>query len=114
MISNMFDTVHTPQQYRGARLAEHALNTHQQFTLTVDGIAEPAQFNSLGEAVHALWALLATLPLAGVAAIAVLYGMRVHSRLNAAAYRRWLKRALFVMAVFLLVQYAYGAWLAAR
>lgn len=57
---------------------------------------------------------LATLPLAGVAAIAVLYGMRVHSRLNAAAYRRWLKRALFVMAVFLLVQYAYGAWLAAR
>ena len=63
MISNMFDTVHTPQQYRGARLAEHALNTHQQFTLTVDGIAEPAQFNSLGEAVHALWALLATLPL---------------------------------------------------
>lgn len=63
MISNMFDTVHIPQQSRGDRLAEHALNTHHQFTLTVDGIAEPARFDSLREAVQALWALLATLPL---------------------------------------------------
>ena len=63
MVSNAFDIVRTPQQYRGDRLAEHTLNTSQQFTLTVDGIAEPARFDSLGEAVHALWALLATLPL---------------------------------------------------
>lgn len=63
MISNAFDTVRTPQQYRGDRLAEHTLNTQQQFTLTVDGIAEPAHFDSLSEAVHALWSLLATLPL---------------------------------------------------
>ena len=53
---------------------------------------------------------IATLPLVVVATITVLYGMRVRSRLNAAAYRMWLKRALFVMALFLLLQYAYGLW----
>jgi uncharacterized membrane protein YfcA len=57
---------------------------------------------------------LATLPLVMVATFTVVYGMRVRSRLNAAAYRLWLKRALFVMAVFLLLQYAYGVWTAAH
>lgn len=53
---------------------------------------------------------LATLPLVVVATVTVVYGMRVRSRLNAAAYRTWLKRALFVMALILLFQYAYGMW----
>lgn len=53
---------------------------------------------------------LATLPLVAVATVTVLYGMRVRSRLNAAAYRRWLKRALLVMALVLLMQYAYARW----
>ncbi|HJQ61827.1 MAG TPA: sulfite exporter TauE/SafE family protein [Burkholderiales bacterium] len=51
---------------------------------------------------------IATLPLVVVASVTVLYGMRVRARLNAAAYRLWLKRALFVVALFLLLQYAYG------
>jgi len=55
---------------------------------------------------------LATLPLVAVASVTVLYGMRVRTRLNAAAYRMWLKRALFVMAVILLLQYAYLRWAA--
>jgi len=53
---------------------------------------------------------LATLPLVAVALVTVLYGMRVRSRLNAAAYRMWLKRALFVMALILLIQYVYSQW----
>jgi uncharacterized membrane protein YfcA len=53
---------------------------------------------------------IATLPLAVVATVTVIYGMRVRSRLQADAYRAWLKRALFVMAVILLCQYAYGVW----
>jgi len=55
---------------------------------------------------------LATLPLVAIASVTVLYGMRVRTRLNAAAYRMWLKRALFVMAVILLLQYAYLRWAA--
>jgi uncharacterized membrane protein YfcA len=55
---------------------------------------------------------LATLPLVAVASVTVLYGMRVRTRLNAAAYRMWLKRALFVMALILLFQYAYLRWAA--
>ena len=55
---------------------------------------------------------LATLPLVVVATVGVLYGMRVRARLNAAAYRMWLKRALFVMALVLLFQYAYLRWAA--
>jgi uncharacterized membrane protein YfcA len=53
---------------------------------------------------------LATLPLVAVALVTVVYGMRVRSRFNAAAYRMWLKRALFVMALILLIQYAYSHW----
>jgi len=53
---------------------------------------------------------LATLPLVAVATATVLYGMKVRRHLNAVTYRMWLKRALFVMALLLLLQYAYGVW----
>lgn len=53
---------------------------------------------------------LATLPLVLVATVTVVYGMRVRTRLHSAAYRMWLKRALFVMALVLLMQYAYARW----
>jgi uncharacterized membrane protein YfcA len=53
---------------------------------------------------------IATLPLVVIATVTVVYGMRVRSRLKAAAYRTWLKRALFVMALILLFQFAYDAW----
>jgi uncharacterized membrane protein YfcA len=63
---------------------------------------------SVGGVGAAQW--LATLPLVAVALVTVVYGMRVRSRFNAAAYRMWLKRALFVMALILLIQYAYSHW----
>lgn len=53
---------------------------------------------------------IATLPLAAVATITGVYGMRVHHRLNAAAYRKWLKGALLAMALILCAQFLYGLY----
>jgi hypothetical protein len=50
---------------------------------------------------------VATLPLAVVACITAIYGIRIRNRIDAATYRVWLKRALFVMALVLFAQYAY-------
>ena len=55
---------------------------------------------------------LITLPLAVVATITVLYGVDIRSRIDAPTYPQWLKRALFVMALILLVQYAHAKWFA--
>ena len=53
---------------------------------------------------------LATLPLAAVATFTALRGVAIRSRIDAVTYRKWLKRALFVMALILLGQFAYGYW----
>lgn len=74
-------------------------------------VGKSTQFATLatvGNVAGSQW--IATLPLVAAATVTVLYGMRVRTRLNAATYRMWLKRALFVMALILLVQYAYGLW----
>lgn len=55
---------------------------------------------------------LITLPLAVVATITVFHGVRVRNRIDAATYRQWLRRALFVMAVILVGQYAHAKWVA--
>lgn len=52
------------------------------------------------------WAV--TLPLAAVATYTALRGVHIRSRIDAATYRKWLKRALFAMALILLAQYAYN------
>ena len=52
------------------------------------------------------WAM--TLPLAVIGAAGGWYGIRVRDRIDAPTYRRWLRRALFAIAVFLIAQYAYG------
>jgi hypothetical protein len=36
-------------------------------------------------------------------------GIRIRSRVDADTYRRWLKQALFAIAIFLLLQYLYVA-----
>jgi uncharacterized membrane protein YfcA len=53
----------------------------------------------------AFW--LATLPLAVIGAAGALYGVKIRHRIDAAAYRQWLKRALFAIAILLLLQTAY-------
>lgn len=59
----------------------------------------------------ALTQWLMTLPLVVVATGTVLAGIHIRSRIDAMTYRRWLKRALFVIALLLLLQYAYVTWL---
>lgn len=59
----------------------------------------------VGGVSFAQWAV--TLPLAAVATVTALRGVRIRSRIDAATYRIWLKRALFAMALILLAQYAY-------
>ncbi len=46
-----------------------------------------------------------TLPFAAVATAGALYGVRVRGRIDASTYRRWLVRALLVIALVLCVQY---------
>jgi uncharacterized membrane protein YfcA len=53
----------------------------------------------------AQWA--ATLPFAAVGAAAFLAGLRIRNRIDAATFRTWVKRALFVIAVVLLAQNVY-------
>jgi uncharacterized membrane protein YfcA len=52
---------------------------------------------------------LMTLPLAVIAAAGGWYGIRVRDRIDAPTYRRWLRRALFAIAVVLIAQYGYEA-----
>lgn len=49
---------------------------------------------------------ISTIPLCVIGAGASLAGARLRDRVPAATYRRWLKQALFAMAVLLLVQFA--------
>jgi uncharacterized membrane protein YfcA len=55
----------------------------------------------------ATWAAVAGLSLPAVAALAV--GMRLRDRIDAQAYRRWLRKALWVMAILLLAQFGHSA-----
>jgi hypothetical protein len=50
---------------------------------------------------------LATLPLVAVAVAAAFGGARARNRIDAQAFRVWVKRALLVIALALLAQYAY-------
>ncbi len=52
--------------------------------------------------------VLATLPLAGLAAGALALGLRVRKRVDEETYRRWMRRVLGVMAVVLTGQYLAG------
>ncbi|MDH5534130.1 MAG: sulfite exporter TauE/SafE family protein [Betaproteobacteria bacterium] len=71
------------------------------------------QFATLATAGGVPWVeWAATLPLAVVATFTALRGVTIRSRIDAATYRVWLKRALFAMALILLGQYAYGRWVA--
>ena len=54
---------------------------------------------------------VATLPLCAIALAAGYCGVRLRDRIDAAAFRKWVKRALALIALALLVQYAYNAWI---
>ena len=62
-----------------------------------------AAWVAAGAMTPALWAAVAAFTVPSVAALFV--GMRVRSRIDAATYRRWLRAALWVMAVLLIGQF---------
>ena len=53
---------------------------------------------------------LATLPFCAIAVAAGFTGARVRDRIDAAMFRRWVKRALALIAFALLAQYVYRYW----
>src|SRR6188508_3381828 len=55
----------------------------------------------------AAWLAVAGLSVPAVAALA--FGMRVRDRIDAQTYRAWLRKALWVMAALLILQFAHGA-----
>ncbi len=71
-------------------------------------VGKATQFTVLtlhGGVTAAQW--LATLPLVAVAVTTSYGGTRVRNRIDAETFRVWVKRALLVIALVLLVQYAY-------
>ena len=51
---------------------------------------------------------LATLPLVAIGVAGSLVGVRIRNRIDAAVFRRWVKRALLVIALGLIAQYGYS------
>lgn len=51
---------------------------------------------------------LATLPLVAIGVAGSLVGVRIRNRIDAAVFRAWVKRALLVIALGLIVQYGYS------
>jgi hypothetical protein len=75
-------------------------------------VGKSTQFTVLtlhGGVASAQW--LATLPFCVVAVAAGIAGARVRDRIDAVLFRKWVKRALAIIAAALLAQYAYTAWL---
>lgn len=72
-------------------------------------VGKPTQFVVLtleGGVTWSQWAM--TLPFAAVVIATTQVGINIRNRIDTATYRRWLLRMLFVIAVFLLMQYGYG------
>ena len=73
-------------------------------------VGKSTQFTVLttyGGVTAAEW--LATLPLVVIGVAGSLAGVRLRNRIDAHSYRVWVKRALLVIALTLLVQYVYSA-----
>ncbi|MBL0715436.1 MAG: sulfite exporter TauE/SafE family protein [Desulfosarcina sp.] len=54
--------------------------------------------------------ILMTLPAALLALAGLWAGARLRSRVRTDTYRRWLRRTLLVIAIFLMIQYGTGVW----
>jgi uncharacterized membrane protein YfcA len=66
--------------------------------------AQTATWAMSGEISAGNWVVIGTLAVPTVAALVA--GMRVRSRIDAATYRRWLRGALWIMALLLLLQFS--------
>jgi uncharacterized membrane protein YfcA len=70
--------------------------------------AQTATWAMSGEITPRTWLVIGALAVPSVAALFA--GMRVRSRIDAATYRRWLRGALWIMALLLLVQFSTRAF----
>jgi uncharacterized membrane protein YfcA len=71
-------------------------------------LSQAATFGSAG--LFGLDVVRTTLPLGLYALIGLGAGMAIRSRFNTETYRRWLRGALFVIAILLVVQYGMSVW----
>ena len=74
---------------------------------TVGKTSQMAAWIAAGAMTPATWLAAALLSIPALAAL--LIGMRLRSRIDAATYRRWLRRALAAMAVLLVAQFFFRA-----
>ena len=74
---------------------------------TVGKGSQVATLAASGALGPAAWLTVAGLSVPAVAALA--FGMRVRDRIDAQTYRAWLRKALWVMAALLILQFAHGA-----
>jgi uncharacterized protein len=74
---------------------------------TVGKSAQLAAWVAAGAMTPATWLAAALLSIPALGAL--LFGMRVRSRVDAATYRRWLRRALGAMAGLLVAQFLFSA-----
>jgi uncharacterized protein len=73
-------------------------------------VGKPTQMAILtieGGVTWAQWAV--TLPFAAVATVTSIAGIKMRDRIDAKSYRRWLLRLLFLIALVLVIQYAFSA-----
>ena len=77
---------------------------------TVGKGSQVATLAASGALAPTTWAAVAGLTVPSVAALFV--GMRVRDRIDAKTYREWLRKALWVMALLLIVQFARSAFAA--
>jgi uncharacterized membrane protein YfcA len=70
---------------------------------TAGKATQVATWAAAGAMTPALWMAVAAFTVPSVAALFA--GMRVRSRIDAATYRRWLRAALWVMALLLIGQF---------
>ncbi len=71
-------------------------------------LSQAMTFGAAG--IFTLEVILATLPAALLALTGLWIGARLRGRVDTGTYRRWLRGALFVIAILLAIQYAVGAW----
>jgi hypothetical protein len=94
--------------YLALGLAPAMMVQAMQICFLVGKTTQFAVLSSHGGVTAAQWAV--TLPLCVVAVAAGVGGARVRDRIDAAMFRRWVKRALALIAFALLAQYVYHAW----
>lgn len=75
---------------------------------TVGKSSQVATLAASGALSFSLWVTVAGLTVPAVAALAA--GMRVRERINAGAYRAWLRKGIWVMALLLIAQFSVNAF----